>query len=129
MPHGRPLARFHAAGRYGVYPLAVHRRNQNIGRQLDDLVVQVGDTLLLEGAPADISRLASDMDMVDVTKPSAKPFRRSHMPIAVIALLSVVGLSAFDVAPILVLSMLAVTVILVTRCIDADEASVRSMAA
>jgi di/tricarboxylate transporter len=119
---GRSLGSMRLRRRYGVYPLAVHRRNQNIGRQLDDLVVQVGDTLLLEGAPADISRLASDMDMVDVTKPSAKPFRRSHMPIAVIALLSVVGLSAFDVAPILVLSMLAVTVILVTRCIDADEA-------
>ena len=24
---------------------AVHRRNQNIGRQLDDLIVRVGDTL------------------------------------------------------------------------------------
>lgn len=119
---GRSLGSMRLRRRYGVYPLAVHRRNQNIGRQLDDLVVQVGDTLLLEGAPADISRLAADMDMVDVSKPSAKPFRRSHMPIAVLALLAVVVLSALNVAPILVLSMLAVTVILVTRCIDSDEA-------
>lgn len=119
---GRSLGSMRLRRRYGVYPLAVHRRNQNIGRQLDDLVVQVGDTLLLEGAPADISRLAADMDMVDVSKPTAKPFRRSHMPIAALALLAVVVLSALDVAPILVLSMLAVTVILVTRCIDSDEA-------
>ena len=48
---GRSLGELRLRRRYGVYPLAVHRRNQNIGRQLDDLVVRVGDTLLLEGAP------------------------------------------------------------------------------
>ncbi len=55
---GRSLGSMRLRRRYGVYPLAVHRRNQNIGRQLDDLVVRVGDTLLLEGASADIERLA-----------------------------------------------------------------------
>ncbi len=55
---GRSLGALRLRRRYGVYPLAVHRRNQNIGRQLDELVVRVGDTLLLEGAPEDIQRLA-----------------------------------------------------------------------
>ena len=119
---GRTLGELRLRRRYGVYVLAVHRRNQNIGRQLDDLIVQVGDTLLLEGAAEDIARLATDVDMVDISKPAAKPYRRTHMPLAVVALLSVVTLSAFNVAPILVLAMLAVTLILVTRCIDADEA-------
>ncbi len=119
---GRSLGAMRLRRRYGVYPLAVHRRNQNIGRQLDDLVVQVGDTLLLEGAPADISRLAADMEMVDVSKPTEQRFRRSHMPIAVAGLLAVVVLSAMNVAPILVLAMLAVTAILITRCIDPEEA-------
>ena len=49
-----------------VYPLAVHRRNQNLGRALDTIVVLVGDTLLLDGAAADIQRLAQDVDLVDV---------------------------------------------------------------
>jgi di/tricarboxylate transporter len=44
------------------------------------------------------------------------------MPIAMIALLAVVALSAMDVAPIMVLAMLAVTVLLASRCIDPDEA-------
>jgi di/tricarboxylate transporter len=119
---GRTLGELRLRRRYGVYVLAVHRRNQNIGRQLDDLIVQVGDTLLLEGAAEDITRLAQDVDLVDVSKPSAKPFRRSHMPLAIAALLAVVTLSALDVAPILVLSMLAVTLLLVTRAVDPDEA-------
>ncbi|MEL6465012.1 MAG: SLC13 family permease [Pseudomonadota bacterium] len=119
---GRSLGALRLRRRYGVYPLAVHRRNQNIGLQLDELVVKVGDTLLLEGAPEDIQRLATDMDMVDVSKPSQREYRRSHAPIALAALLGIVILAALGVAPILMLSVLAVAVVLITRCIDADEA-------
>ncbi|HBS48726.1 MAG TPA: dATP pyrophosphohydrolase [Rhodobacteraceae bacterium] len=119
---GRSLGAMRLRRRYGVYVLAVHRRNQNIGRQLDELVVRVGDTLLLEGAPADIQRLADEMDMVDVSHPSGRAFRRGHAPIAIGALLGIVALAALGVAPILMLSVIAVALVLVTRCIDADEA-------
>lgn len=119
---GRSLGSLRLRRRYGVYPLAVHRRDKNIGRQLDALVVKVGDTLLLEGAPEDIQRLAVDMDMVDVSHPSARAYRRSHAPIAIAALVGIVALAAFDVAPILLLAVVAVALVLVTGCIDADEA-------
>ncbi len=119
---GRSLGELRLRRRYGVYPLAVHRRNQNISGQLDDLVVRVGDTLLLEGAPDDIQRLAADMNMVDVSRPTVRAFRRKHAPVALAALLGLVILAAFGVAPILLLAVLAVAVVLVTGCIDADEA-------
>ncbi|CUH99677.1 SLC13 family permease [Leisingera aquaemixtae] len=119
---GRSLGALRLRRRYGVYTLAVHRRNQNIGVQLDDLVVRIGDTLLLEGAPADIQRLAADMDLADVSQPTQRAYRRSHAPIAVAALLGIVVLAAFGVAPILMLSVLMVSLVFITRCIDADEA-------
>jgi di/tricarboxylate transporter len=119
---GRSLGSLRLRRRYGVYPLAVHHRNQNIGRQLDDLVVRVGDTLLLEGDPADIQRLAVDMELVDVAKPSARAYRRNHAPIAIGAMVGIVILAAFNIAPIFFLAVLAVAVVLLTRCIDADEA-------
>ncbi len=119
---GRSLGSMRLRRRFGVYPLAVHRRNQNIGRQLDDLVVQVGDTLLLEGAPADIQRLAAEMNMVDVARPKVRAYRRGHAPIAIASLLGIVILAAFGVAPILLLSVVAVGLVLITRCIDAEEA-------
>jgi di/tricarboxylate transporter len=119
---GRKLGALRLRRRYGVYPLAVHRRNENIGRQLDDLVVQVGDTLLLEGAADDIGRLAADMDLGDVSRPTERAYRRAKAPIAVGALVGVVALSAIGVAPILVLAVIAVAIVLLTRCIDADEA-------
>ena len=104
---GRSLGSLRLRRRYGVYPLAVHRRNQNIGRQLDDLIVKVGDTLLLEGAAEDIVRLSQDMDMVDVSQPTARAYRRSHAPIAIAALLGIVVLAALNVAPILMLAVIA----------------------
>ncbi len=119
---GRSLGSLRLRRRYGVYPLAVHRRNQNIGRQLDDVIVRVGDTLLLEGAPEDIRRLAADVDLVDISEPTERAYRRERAPLMVAVLVAVVGLAAFEVAPIHILAMLGVVVVLLTRILDADEA-------
>lgn len=119
---GRRLGDLRLRRRYGVYPLAVHRRNENIGRQLDHLMIRIGDTLLLEGAPEDIGRLASDMEMLEISKPTVRAFRRKNAPIAIAALMSIVVLAAFGVAPILLLAVLAMAAVFLTRCIDAEEA-------
>ncbi len=119
---GRSLGELRLRRRYGVYVLAVHRRNQNIGRQLDDLIVRVGDTLLLEGAIEDIQRLAAEMDMVDISRPRVMAYRRAKAPIALAAIGLIVLLSALDAAPILPLALIAVAVILITHCVDSDEA-------
>ena len=119
---GRSLGSLRLRRRYGVYPLAVHRQNQNIGRKLDDLIVRVGDTLLLEGAAEDIARLAADTGLVNVAQPTERAYRRGHAPIALIALAGIVALAALGVAPILALAVVAMAVLFLTRCIDADEA-------
>ena len=119
---GRSLGSLRLRRRYGVYPLAVHRRDQNIGSQLDEVVVRVGDTLLIEGDPTDIQRFAADMDLGDVSQPSERAYRRAKAPIAIAAMAGIVVLAAFDIAPILVLAVIAVAVVLLSGCIDADEA-------
>jgi di/tricarboxylate transporter len=119
---GRSLGSLRLRRRYGVYPLAVHRRNQNIGRQLDEVVVRVGDTLLLEGAPEDIRRLAADVDLVDLNAPTDKPFRRGRAPLVLLVLGAIVFFAAIDAAPIQILAMLGVVVLLVTRTVEPEEA-------
>lgn len=119
---GRSLGSLRLRRRFGVYPLAVHRRNQNIGRQLDEVVVRVGDTLLLEGAQEDIQRLAQEMDLLDISKPSARSYRRGHAPLVLASLITVVVMAAIGIAPIFALAIFAVAFVLLTRCIDADEA-------
>ena len=119
---GRSLGGLRLRRRYGVYPLAAHRSNQNISGQLDDLIVRVGDTLLLEGAPEDIRRLADEMGLVDVATPTERAYRRGHAPLVLAALVGIVVLAAFGVAPIFVLALVAVAIVLLAGAIDADEA-------
>jgi len=118
----RSLGDLRLRRRFGVYVLAVHRMDQNIGTGLDDIYVRVGDTLLLEGTDSDIARLASEMNLLDVAKPSAQGFRRAKSPMAILALIAVVALAALNVAPIFALGLVAVAFVLLTRCIDAEEA-------
>lgn len=122
---GRSLGRLRLRRRYGVYPLAVHRRNENItgmGRQMDEVVVRVGDTLLLEGAPEDIQRLASDVELVDLAHPVERPYRRNKAPLVLAVLAGVVGLSSLGLVSIFLASVIGVTIVLLAGCIDADEA-------
>jgi di/tricarboxylate transporter len=119
---GRSLGDLRLRRRYGVYPIAAHRRNQNISGHLDNLVVRVGDTLLLEGAPEEIRRLADDMKLVDVATPSERAYRRGHAPLVMLALAGIVVLAALGIAPIFLLTLCAVAVVFGARAIDADEA-------
>ena len=119
---GRRLGELRLRRRYGVYPLAIHRRDQNVGTKLDDVVVRVGDTMLIEGAPEDMQRLAADQNLVDVSHPRDRALRRDRAPVVVAVLAAVIGLSAIEVAPIEILAFIGVAIVLLTRCIDADEA-------
>ncbi len=119
---GKPVHSLRLRRHYGVYLLAIHRRNQNLRGQIDDIVIQVGDTLLLEGNPQDIKRLSEEQNTTDLVEPDVRPYRRKHAPWVILALASVVILAAFDIAPILLLGMIAVAVVLLSRAIEADEA-------
>ncbi|PIB24438.1 dATP pyrophosphohydrolase [Amylibacter kogurei] len=119
---GKRLGNMRLRRRFGVYPLALHRKNQNIGSQLEDIVVKVGDTLLLEGAPDDIHRMSEELNMAELAEPTARPYRRQKAPIVILALGAVVVLAAIGVAPIFAVAGVAVATVLLTRCIDAEEA-------
>ena len=86
------------------------------------MVVRVGDTLLLEGTPEDIRRLAADMDLVDLAQPSARSYRRSHAPVVVVVLAAIVLAAALGLASIFSAAVIGVAVVLAARCIDGDEA-------
>ncbi len=119
---GRTLEQLRLRRRFGVYPLAVHRHNQNIGSQLDSIRIKVGDTLLLEGAGEDIHRMSQELGLVELSEPAERPYRRRHAPLVLASLVLVVILAALGVAPIFGLAAVAVAVVLITRCIDAEEA-------
>ncbi|SEA63502.1 SLC13 family permease [Rubrimonas cliftonensis] len=119
---GRSLGKSRLRRRYGVYPLAVHRRGPMEGGRLDDVVVRLGDTLMLEGDPEDIRRMAEDLGLELLSRPLARAYRRERAPLVAAVFLAVVGLSALNVAPIATLSLLGAITVLMTRCVDVEEA-------
>ncbi|MGE0667697.1 MAG: SLC13 family permease [Sphingomonadales bacterium] len=108
--------------RYGSYVLAVHRHGENLKGMTSTIPFEAGDTLLLEGAPEDLARLADDMDLLNLSEPAGTPLRRSHSPIALLTVMAVIVLASIEFMPIAGLAVIGVAVVLLTRCLSAKEA-------
>ncbi len=104
--------------RYGVYPMALHRGGMNMADRFEKTPLEVGDTLLVEGAPEDLARFAEDNNLVNVAEPSERGFRRSKAPAAIIITGAVVVGAAFNVMPIAALALIGAVLVLVLRCVE-----------
>ncbi len=119
---GRPIKDLKLRRKYGVYLMAVHRQEQNISRDVQDMRLQFADTLLLEGPPEGLRRLMDDGGIVNLTTTSERPVRRDKAPLALVTIAVVMGLAAFGVMPIAGLAVIGAVVVMMTRCVDPDEA-------
>ncbi|MGD1871239.1 MAG: SLC13 family permease [Neomegalonema sp.] len=119
---GKQLIRLRLRRRYGVYAIATHRRSVNLADRYETTPLEVGDTVLLEGAPEDLRRLTDDQDLIALSDPPERSYRPEKAPIVVASMAGVVGLSALGVLPIAGAAVVGVAVVLITRCVDFDEA-------
>lgn len=108
--------------RYGVYPIALHQGGENQAARLDDVRLQVGDTILLEGAFDDLYRLASDLGLINLTIANERALRMNKAPIVLIVMAVVIFGNALGLMAIGALAWIGVALVLATRCIDTDEA-------
>ncbi|MDE3737602.1 di/tricarboxylate transporter [Metapseudomonas resinovorans] len=118
----RPMRDLDLTARYGIAVLAVHRQDENVQGNLDDFQLQFGDVMLVEGTPAQIKRFADNGDLISLNAVQERAYRRDKAPIAILATLAVVVLSAFSFMPIEGLAIIACAVVLGTRCLDVDDA-------
>ncbi len=119
---GKTLRHLRLRRRYGVYPVALHRRSANIADRFEYTPLEVGDTLLIEGSPEDLKRLCDDNNLVNIAEPTERAIKRSHAPLAVATLALVVLASTFSVMPIAGAAVIGAAFVLVTRCVEPDEA-------
>ncbi|SEN47934.1 Citrate transporter [Pseudorhodobacter antarcticus] len=108
--------------RYGMRILGAFRPGHKFGPDLDRAVLRPADVLLIEAPQSAFERLERSVDLVPISRPTVRAYRRSHAPLAALAMLGVIVLAALGVAEIAVLSLIAVAILLVARCIDSDEA-------
>ncbi|MGV0820682.1 SLC13 family permease [Martelella sp. AMO21009] len=119
---GARIADLALGRRVGMRVLGAYRASHVAGPDLPSVQLRPADKLLLEGTSEGFSDLSRVGDVVSVTEPGGRAFRRRQAPIAVLTLVGIVALAAFNVMPIGILALLGVAVILALRCIDSDEA-------
>jgi di/tricarboxylate transporter len=107
--------------RYGVYVLAVHRQGVNLRERFEQVQLEVGDTLLVEGTPESIRSFVDSGALINLTQPQERPMRRDRAWVALGAVAAVVGLAALNVMPIAGLAVVAAVVVVLAGCLQRDE--------
>ncbi|XVJ64468.1 MAG: SLC13 family permease [Sphingopyxis sp.] len=92
------------------------------GPDLASVRIRPADRLLVAGGPREVEALRDNPHLIGADLAKVRAFRRGKAWIAILCMLSVVTLAALDILPIGVAAIIAIGVILVTRCIDSEEA-------
>lgn len=114
-------ARFRST--YGAVVIAVARDGERINRKLGDIVLQPGDTLLLEAGASFIDRQRSNRHFYLVSEVSGStPPRHDHAWIACTVLAAMVLAAALELVPMVTAAFVAACAVVGSRCISSTEA-------
>jgi len=119
---GLTVADLNLERRFGIFVLGVHRHKKRLNHRFDQLRLKVGDILLLEGKPAELSRLYKNRSFVNVAVSEMRSLQREKAPIAILAIMAVVVLAALNVMPIVILAVIGATFVVLTGCLSSEEA-------
>lgn len=119
---GKTLGNLNLYRRYGVFIIAIHRDDENVSKKMDNITLKFGDTLLIEGTAENITRLLDDGNVVNLNEPQEKPIRKAKAPLAFLTIICVMLFSAIGVMPIASLALIGAVFVMMTKCVDADEA-------
>lgn len=120
---GKTLKEGNFRSRYDAAILAVHRHGEKLPGPLGNLVLKPGDTLLLLAGDDFFKRWNQARDFYMISKLTDVPVvNRRKTAITLVALFGMVGLAAFGIMDILNAAVLAVMVLLFSRCVTVVEA-------
>ena len=119
---GKTIARVDLRRAFGVLVLAVHRHGVNLREKLQSTVLQYGDTLLLEGTETAIKRLRESRDLIVLgEQPHLLPLKHKQW-LAGLSIVFMVVASVFTSMPIGALALSAAIFVILSGCLDMDEA-------
>ncbi len=113
---------------YNAAVVAVHRGGSRLKKRIGDIVLQPGDTLLLQTGPhfAQAHRNNPDFFLVSNVE-GARPVRHDKAPISILLLVALIVLmtmstNAIIPIPIAMVAFLIAGLMIVTRCLSATQA-------
>lgn len=119
---GRTLQALDFRHRYAVTALALQRHGVPLRERIGNIPLLPGDVLLVHGLPAALQSLHQGGDLAllgPIDLPARRPGKRQ---IAVAILIGVVALPAFGILPIVVTSLLGSLAMVLTGCLQPEEA-------
>lgn len=121
---GQTLAAVDFRGRYGLNILAVQRQNRSIYKNLPELVLEAGDTLLVQGPRPRIRKIGEDLNLVSMTDLSPQPgdlvTGKAALTLATLGLMLLAVVSGL--LPLETAGLAAAITLILTRCITLDRA-------
>ena len=119
---GRRLAEIPFLSRLQVRVLGIARPRHLAGPTLADVRVRAGDRLLIAATSDGAAALQANVQLTHVTESGILSFRREKAPIAIATLAAVVIGAALFGFPIEAMAIMGVAMVLLTRCVEPDEA-------
>ena len=102
--------------------LGIGRARHLPGPDLGSVRLRAADSLLVAADASAIAALRENTNLIAEDTSQVRRFRRRRAPIAVGTLVGVVILAALGIMPVVLLSLIGVGIVLVTGCIDPEEA-------
>lgn len=119
---GRPLTEIPFLNRLRVKLVGMARFNHVPGPTLQDVRIRAGDRMLVLADQESRQDMAANPNLVGLQATTARRFRRHKARWAILAMLLTISLPALGFADIAIAATLAVGFVLLTRCLEADEA-------
>jgi di/tricarboxylate transporter len=113
-------ARFRA--QYGAVVLAVARNGERIKGNLGTIILQAGDTLLLEARPAFVSRQRYNKDFLLINDLNTEAPRHERAYLAWGILIGIIALAAFEIISMLNAALIGAGLMIITGCCSASQA-------
>lgn len=119
---GRSLRQLEFREQFGVQVLALWRRGRPYRTNIADVPLEFGDALLLQGPWDRIRRMAGDPDCLVLTHNAPRPKRTKKAPVALGALLLMIGMVVSGYQPIHVAAFTAASLSVLFGALKMDEA-------
>jgi di/tricarboxylate transporter len=122
---GRTLAGLRFADRYGIIILAIHRVGktiENIHDEIGTILLRAGDVLLVQGPRRQIASLKQEKDFLVLDATTDLPYAKKA-PIAMLIMLGIVLIAAFDIMPIAISASFGALLMIGTGCLGWRDAT------
>jgi di/tricarboxylate transporter len=119
---GRTLKRLHFRERHGLQVLAINRHGETIRNKISQIVLRMGDLLLLQGHQSNIAALEESrlLNVLGEVEENALHLRRA--PLAIAIFVGSLAIGTANLVPFPVAVLLGALLAFLTRCITPEEA-------